>query len=102
VFGNWKGMTVGLVLAGGLISGTALPAAAAPDSAARTTSQAAATIFEGAGVGPSIPIAVRRARVDAAGQAEAAGFDPVRCLEGTPDVDTIRPGRVLAFVDLFC
>jgi hypothetical protein len=70
---------------------------------AETISHAAvSTIFEGVGVGPNSVLAVRRARADAARQAEAAGFVPTRCTEAPPDVETIRPGQVVAFVDLLC
>jgi hypothetical protein len=105
VVSGWKHMTVGFVFAGALVAGTAIPASAAAPLAVpeRTVSYSTfSTIFEGVGQGPSVPIAVRRARTDARNQAEAAGFDPLRCLEGTPDVDTIRPGQVVAFLDLFC
>jgi hypothetical protein len=90
-----------LVFAGALVVGSALPASAAVPERAVAYSTFS-TIFDGVGVGTTEFTAVRAARTDARNQAEAAGFDPLHCLEGAPDVDMVRPARWVAFLDLFC
>ncbi|WP_433293693.1 hypothetical protein ACQP2F_31255 [Actinoplanes sp. CA-030573] len=98
--GGLKHLMVGLAAAGALVAGSAVPASA---MAARAVPEAGfERIFDGVGSGPTAFIAIRNARADAWSQAEAAGYDPARCLEGTPDVDMVKQARWVAFVDLFC